>query len=228
MIGTIFNALMILIGSTIGSIVKKGLKEEYHEVLMQAMGLVAMGLGVNAIVQHLPSSQYPILFIVSLALGGLLGEKIKLETWFHRLVQRFSSGKGNLAEGLSTAILLFCIGTLSILGPIEAALKKDYTYLFANGMLDGITSMVLASTFGIGIALAAVVLFLWQGSLYVLALLLETSINMDLLNEVNIVGGFLILASGLSILGIKKFKTMNLLPSLLIPPIFFAILQFWA
>ena len=165
MIGTIFNALMILIGSTIGSIVKKGLKEEYHEVLMQAMGLVAMGLGVNAIVQHLPSSQYPILFIVSLALGGLLGEKIKLETWFHRLVQRFSSGKGNLAEGLSTAILLFCIGTLSILGPIEAALKKDYTYLFANGMLDGITSMVLASTFGIGIALAAVGWLLWQGSL---------------------------------------------------------------
>ncbi|MGE7675702.1 DUF554 domain-containing protein [Lysinibacillus sp. NPDC094403] len=223
MVGTIFNTMMIIVGSIVGSIFKKGIKDEYHNILMQAMGLVAMGLGINALVQHLPSSKYPVLFIVSLAIGGLLGQKLQLETRFNALVNKYS--KGNLAEGLSTAILLFCIGTLSILGPVEAALKGDYTYLLANGMLDGITSIVLASTFGIGIAVAGIVLFVWQGSIYLIAILMENSLSNDLLNEVTIVGGILILASGLSILGIKKFNTLNLLPSLMIPLIVFLIIH---
>jgi len=224
MFGTIFNAAMILVGSIIGSVFKKGIKEEYHQILMQAMGLVAMGLGINAIVQHLPSSKYPVLFIVSLAVGGLLGQKLNLESKFNALVNKYS--KGNLAEGLSTAILLFCIGSLSILGPVEAALKGDYTYLLANGMLDGITSIVLASTFGIGIAVAGIVLFIWQGSIYLLAVFMGNFLSKELLDEVTIVGGILILASGLSILGIKKCNTLNLLPSLIIPPIVFLIMHF--
>ncbi|TRZ39942.1 DUF554 domain-containing protein [Niallia circulans] len=223
MFGTLFNVGMIIAGSIIGSIFKKGIKDEYHSILMQAMGLVAMGLGINAIVQHIPSSKYPVLFIVSLAIGGLIGQKLDLETRFNALVNKYS--KGNLAEGLSTAILLFCIGSLSILGPVEAALKGDYTYLLANGMLDGITSIVLASTFGIGIAVAAIVLFCWQGSIYLIALLMENSLSNALLNEITIVGGILILASGLSILGIKKCNTLNLLPSLLMPPLVFLIMH---
>ncbi|WP_025117584.1 DUF554 domain-containing protein [Lysinibacillus fusiformis] len=219
MLGTIFNTMMIIVGSIIGSIFKNGIKDEYHQILMQAMGLAAMGLGINALVQHLPSSKYPVLFIVSLAIGGLLGQKLNLESKFNALVNKYS--KGNLAEGLSTAILLFCIGSLSILGPIEAALKQDYTYLLTNGILDGITSIVLATTFGIGIAVAGIVLFLWQGSIYLIASLMENSINNDLLNELTIIGGILILASGLSILGIKKCNTLNLLPALIIPIIVF-------
>lgn len=223
MFGTIFNVVMIIVGSIIGSIFKKGVKDEYQNILMQAMGLAATALGINAVVQHLPSSKYPVLFIVSLALGGLIGEKINLEMRFNTLVNKFS--KSNLAEGLSTAILLFCIGSLSILGPVEAALKGNYTYLLANGMLDGITSIVLASTFGIGIAASAIVLFAWQGSIYLAAKLMESSINTELLNEVTIVGGLLILSSGLSILGIKKFKTLNLLPSILIPPVVILVIS---
>ncbi|MBD8521573.1 DUF554 domain-containing protein [Lysinibacillus sp. FSL R7-0073] len=223
MLGTIFNTMMIIVGSIIGSIFKNGIKDEYHQILMQAMGLAAMGLGINALVQHLPSSKYPVLFIVSLAIGGLLGQKLNLESKFNALVNKYS--KGNLAEGLSTAILLFCIGSLSILGPIEAALKQDYTYLLTNGILDGITSVVLATTFGIGIAVAGIVLFLWQGSIYLIASLMENSINNDLLNELTIIGGILILASGLSILGIKKCNTLNLLPSLIIPIIVFLFIH---
>ncbi|MEK4460580.1 MULTISPECIES: DUF554 domain-containing protein [Paenibacillus] len=222
MFGTVFNVLMIIVGSIIGSVFKKGIKNEYQEILMQSMGLAATALGINAIVQHMPSSKYPVLFIVSLAIGGLIGQKINLEMKFSNIVNRFS--KGNLAEGLSTAILLFCIGSLSILGPVEAALKGDLTYLFANGMLDGITSIVLASTFGLGIAFSALVLFCWQGSIYLIAKLIENSLNTDLMNEVTIIGGILILCSGLSILGIKKFKTLNLLPALAIPPLMFFIL----
>ncbi|KEF36066.1 uncharacterized membrane protein, possible Na+ channel or pump [Schinkia azotoformans MEV2011] len=223
MFGTIFNTMMILIGSIVGSIFKKGIKDEYHNILMQAMGLVALGLGINALVEHLPSSKYPVLFIISLAAGGLLGQRMDLESKFNALVNKYS--KGNLAEGLATAILLFCIGTLSIIGPVEAALKGDYTYLLANGILDGITSIVLASTFGIGIAVSGIVLFIWQGSIYLITILMENSINNDLLNEVTIVGGILIIASGLSILGIKKCNTLNLLPSIIIPPLVFFVMH---
>ncbi len=223
MFGTIFNTLMVVIGCMVGSFLKRGIKEAYHNILMQAMGLVALGLGINALVHHLPSSKYPVLFIVSLAAGGLFGKWMNLEERFTFIVSKYSNG--HLAEGLATAILLFCMGTLSIIGPIEAALKKDYTYLLANGMLDGITSIVLASTFGIGIMFSGVILFFWQGSIYLMALFMENSINSDLLNELTIVGGILIIASGLGILGIKKFNTFNLLPSILVPPIFFMIIQ---
>ena len=223
MIGTLFNVGMILVGCTVGSLFKKGIKPAYHDILMQALGLAATVIGINAVVQRMPQSKYPVLFIVSLAVGGLIGQALDLQGRFDKLVGRFSGG--NLAEGLATAILLYCIGSPSILGPIEAALKHDYTFLFTNGMLDGITSIVLASTFGFGIAIAAGVLFVWQGSLYVLALVLQGALSTSILNEITIVGGILILGSGLGLLNIKKINTLNLLPSLVIPPIVIGIIQ---
>ena len=221
MIGTIVNAALILAGSLIGSVVKKGIKRVHQEALFTAMGLAATGLGINAIVQNMPKSTYPVLFIVSLAAGSLIGNIIDLEGRFQTLTGRFSGG--NLAEGLSTGILLFCIGTLSILGPIQSALYGDHTYLFTNATLDFVTSMVLASTYGIGMAWAAGVLFLWQGAIYLLAMALGNFMTTSMMVELSTVGGFLIASSGLSILKIKDCKTMNMLPALVIPIIFCAI-----
>lgn len=219
MIGTIVNCATIVTGSFVGSRLKKGLKPEYEEILMQALGLAATAIGINSIVKYMPKSQYPVLFIVSLAIGALLGEKIQLEDRFKSLVTKIA-GKG-LVQGLSTAILLFCVGTLSILGPMESALKGDHTYLFTNAMLDLVSSMVLASTFGFGIALAAVVLFFWQGFFYCLAFVLAGVISPEIMAEISVIGGILIFSSGLSILGLKKFKTMNMLPAFLVPAVFF-------
>ncbi|MDD7388433.1 MAG: DUF554 domain-containing protein, partial [Lachnospiraceae bacterium] len=170
MLGTIVNTGTILTGSVIGSIFKKGIKEEYQGALFTAMGLAATGLGINAVVQNMPKSNYPVLFIISLALGSLIGTMLDLNGRFQKLSSRFSSSR--LGEGLSTGILLYCIGTLSILGPVQSALYRDNTYLFTNATLDFVTSMVLAATYGIGMALAAGVLFAWQGSIYLCALLL--------------------------------------------------------
>lgn len=229
MIGTIFNVCMILVGSFTGSYFKKGIKPAYNEILTQALGLAAIAIGLNAVVQHMPKSHYPVLFIVSLAVGGLIGQWLNLEKRFDNLVGKFSKpnpdGSSNLAEGLATAVLLYCIGSLSILGPIQAALNKDYTFLFTNGMLDGITSIVLASTFGIGMALAAIAVFTWQGSIYLIAMLLQNSINNDMITELTIVGGILIMASGLGLLNIKKIKVLNLLPALVVPIVVITIMQ---
>ena len=224
MIGTIVNTGTILAGSLIGSIIRKGIKEKYQNALYNAMGLAAAVLGINAVVGNLPDSQYPVLFILSLAAGSLLGTMAALDGRFQSFVGKFSSS--NLGQGLSTGILLYCIGTLSILGPIQSAINHDHTYLFTNATLDFVTSMVLASTYGIGMALAAVVLFLWQGSIYLSAGLLSGFISPELMSEVSIVGGVLIFSSGLSILGIKDCKALNMLPSLLVPVLWFILKNF--
>ncbi len=234
MIGTIVNTATILLGSLTGSLLKRGIKPQYQKVMFTAMGLASLSLGFNAVCRNMPQSQYPVLFVLSLAIGGLIGTILDLDGRFKRLVDRpkkkeDSEGTGNeekterprLAEGLSTGILLFCIGTLSIVGPINSALLGDETFLLTNATLDLVTSAVLAATYGFGMALAAPVLFCWQGSIYLLARLCGNVISDALLCEMSIVGGTLIAASGLSILEIKDCKTLNLLPSLFVPVLFF-------
>ena len=225
MIGTIYNAGMILVGSALGGLLRKGIKEKYRVLLFDAMGLAAAGVGINAVANNMPKSAYPVLFIVSLALGSLFGGMIDLDGKFQSLVAR--TGDEGLGKGLSTGILIFCIGTLSILGPIQSAIYGDHTYLFANATLDLVTSMVLASTYGIGMILTAGVLFAWQGGIYALTLLLGNFVTPDMMCELSIVGGFLIASTGLSILNVKDCKTMNMLPSLIIPIAFCAAASFF-
>ncbi|MBQ2911584.1 MAG: DUF554 domain-containing protein [Clostridia bacterium] len=221
MIGTITNCCTILTGSFIGSRLKNGLPDKFKNTMMTCMGLAATVLGINSVANNMPNSTAPVLFIISLAIGGLLGQWIDIDSKFQKLTNKF--GKEGLAQGLSTAVLLFCIGTLSILGPIESALNNNHTYLFTNATLDLVTSMVLAATFGFGIALSAIVLFCWQGSIYLLAGIIAPYVTPELMCEISIIGGILIFSSGLSILEIKKINTINLLPALIVPPIFFVV-----
>ena len=209
MLGTIVNTITIVTGSLIGSIVRKGIQEKYQEALYTAMGLAATALGINTIVSNMPNSQYPVLFIISLAAGSLLGTILDIDGNFQKLTGKFASSQ--LGQGLSTAILLFCIGTLSILGPIQSALYGDHTFLLTNATLDFVTSM------------AAVVLFLWQGAIYLGAGFLAPFLSAELLTEISIIGGILIASSGIGILGLKDCKTLNMLPALLMPVIWFAL-----
>lgn len=223
MIGTYVNVGTIVVGSIVGSQLKKGLKEQYTNTLMQGMGLCATALGINSITSNMGNSEMPVLFIVALALGGLIGEKLNLAGGVDKLSDKFS--KYGSLEGMITGIMLFCFGTLAILGPIESALNNNHTYLFTNATLDLITSLVLASSFGISVIFAAVFLFFFQGSIYLGASVLAPFITDALMAEIGIVGGVLILCTGLSILKVVKIKTINFLPSLLIPPIYFLALS---
>lgn len=230
MLGTIINVCTIVIGSLAGSALKTRITPACQQAMYNAMGLAALALGFNAVCRYMPQSEYPILFILSLSIGGLTGTMLHLDHRFKALMgkikkgnQEDSSSTPHLAQGLSTGILLYCIGTLSILGPINSALLGDNTYLFTNATLDLVTSAVLAATYGAGMMLAAPVLFCWQGSIYCTALFFGNIIPPALLCEMSIVGGILIAASGLSILGIKDCKTLNLLPSLFVPAIYFLL-----
>ena len=222
MLGTIVNVGCILSGSVIGSFVSRGINEKYKTALFDALGLATIGLGVNAFVSNMPKSEYPVLFIASLAIGTVLGTWLDLNGKFQGLLQK-AKGGSKLAEGLSTAILLFCIGTLSILGPIESRLNGNNAYLFTNATLDFVSSIILSSAYGIGIAIAALVLFCWQGSIYAFAGLIAPYMTPQLMAEVSILGGVFLMSSGLGILQIRDCKTLNMLPALLVPPVFFAI-----
>lgn len=224
MLGTIVNVGCILSGSVIGSFVSRGINERYKTALFDALGLATVGLGVNAFVSNMPKSEYPVLFIASLAIGTVLGTWLDLNGKFQSLLQK-AKGGSKLAEGLSTAILLFCIGTLSILGPIESRLNGNNTYLFTNATLDFVSSIILSSAYGPGIAIAALVLFCWQGSIYAFAGLIAPYMTPQLMAEVSILGGVFLMSSGLGILQIRDCKTLNMLPALLVPPTFFAILK---
>lgn len=215
MIGTIVNVIAIVAGSVIGGTLKRVMSARVNSTLFTAMGVAAIALGLNAAVQGMPNSSYPVLFIASLAIGGAIGSMLRLG----ERMDEFTSRKGGkeLGQGLVTGCVLFCVGTLSILGPVQSALYGDATFLFTNAMLDFVTSMVLASTYGVGMCLAAAVLFVWQGSIYTLTVFLGDFISTSMMAELSIVGGCLIMMSGISILGLKDIKTLDFLPALAVP-----------
>ena len=222
MLGTIVNTGTIIIGSIAGSLLKKGLGDKYQQSLYTAMGLASLALGVNTFVQNIPKSEFPVLFIISIALGGIIGTALDLDGRTKKLIA--SKGGEGLANGLITACLLFCVGTFSIVGPIMSATTGDNTFLYTNATLDLVTSMVFATTYGTGIIFAAPILFCWQGGIYLVASIFGNVIPPTLLCEIQIVGGVLIVASGLALLNIKDCKTLNLLPSLAVPIIYFLLL----
>ena len=223
MVGTLVNTGCIIVGTLVGTLFKKGLGEKYTTALFNAMGLASLALGAASFAQNLPKSEFPVLFILSLAIGGIAGTALDLDGRVKRAISK--RGGESLATGLISACLLYCIGTFSIVGPVLSALQGDNTFLFTNSTLDLVTSTVFATTFGIGMILAAPILFLWQGSIWLIAKLASTSplLQGTLVNELAIVGGVLIISSGLSILKIKDCKTLNYIPSLLVPVLWFLI-----
>ena len=225
MIGTIVNTCTIIAGSVLGALLHRGIKEKYKEVMYTGLGLASLAIGLNATIANLPKSEYPVLFILSLAFGGIVGTRLDIDGRFKRLVNSKGRGEMRLGDGLSTAVLLYCIGPLSMLGPVISALKGDHTFLFTNATLDFVSSTIFASTYGIGMVLAAPVLFLWQGMFYVVATVSSTAVSEALMAELLIVGGLMITGSGLGLLNLKDCKTLNLLPSLLVPVVWFLLVS---
>ena len=249
MLGTIINTCAILMGSTFGALVRSGIGRKYKKVLFDGLGLCCLVLGMNASLPNMARSEVPVLFIISLAIGGLVGTKLNLAGRVSRLSPKTSAasppgkkprqrispmwgGIDGAVQGLVTGCLLYCIGTFSIVGPVLSALSPTCgwawdepanTFLYTNATLDFVSSAVLAASFGWIMLLAAPVLFCWQGIFYVIGYFLGDGMPEPMRVELSIVGGVLILSSGLSILGIKNCKTINLLPSLLVPVLFYLL-----
>jgi len=239
MLGTIVNTCTILIGGAFGATARQIVKERYKKTLFDALGLACLVLGANAALPNMQKSEFPVLFILSLAIGSVIGTRLDFAGRLKRFEEKRQarrSGNGKqgteLMEGLTTACLLYCIGTFSIVGPVLSCLsptqgwsfsEQANTFLYTNATLDLVTSAVLAATYGWGMLLAAPVLFCWQGMFYAIAFFFGEAMPEPMRCELSIVGGVLIVSSGLSILGIKDCKTINLLPSLLVPVVYYLV-----
>ena len=221
MIAIVINALAVVVGSTIGALAKRGIGEKYLTVLHTAMGLAALVLGINVAMSNMGRSKLPVLFIFCLSLGGLLGTVLHLDQRLEAATKHMSKSGSNLVEGITTAVLFCCVGTLSMMGPVLAALKGDNTYLMTAATLNLVTMIVVASSYGFWTCITALFVFAWQGTIYGIAKLSADFISDDLIAEVSIVGGVLIAAAGLGVMNIKDCKTINLLPALLMPMLFF-------
>jgi len=225
MLGTIVNSIAIILGALLGIIIKKGIKEKYKSTIMDGIGLSIMIIGIMGGIK----TDNIVLIIASIVVGSIIGEIIdidyKLEKLGHNMEMKFGKGDSNFSKGFVTASLVYCIGAMAIVGALESGLTGNHETLFAKSILDGITAILFASTFGIGVAFSAIPVFIYQGIITLLANSAKDLLTVNVINEMSAVGGILILAIGINLLGIKKIKVANMLPSILIPLIYLTIVN---
>lgn len=217
-LGTIVNSLVIVIGSVIGLFLKENVNEKVSNTIMNGLALCVIYIGISGTLK----GNNTIVMIISVAVGAFIGEIIdidnKLENLGKIIEKSFNKNNGNIsiAQGFVTATLLFCIGAMAIVGSLESGLNNNHSTLYAKSILDGISSIIFASTLGIGVALSAIVVFIYQGSITLAASFLSTFLSDIAINNMTAVGSLLIIGLGLNMLGVTKIKVSNLLPSIII------------
>jgi len=223
MLGSIVNSISVVLGSILGILINKGIKEEYKNIVMDAVGLTVVVMGIMSAIQ----TENIILVIISMALGSVIGEAIGIEQKLDKLgdglEKKFGKGNSNFSKGFVTGSLVFCIGAMAIVGALESGLRGDNSTLFAKSVLDGIASVIFASTFGIGVAFSAISVLVYEGAISLLASFLSNLLSTQAIAEMSSVGGILIMAIGLNVLGIKKLNVGNMLPAVFIPLLYFSL-----
>ncbi len=218
MIGTIINSIAIILGCFVGLLLKGYFPERISIILFQGIGLITLTLGVQMAIL----AKDILLIILSLLMGGIIGEMIDIEKRLDnvgnkiKLLFKQQKGKERFTEGFITASLLYCVGSMAVMGAIEEGINGNPGILLAKSALDGISSIIFASSLGIGVLFSAIPVFLYQGTITKVAFFVKNWITADIINEMTAVGGILIIGLSLNILELKKIKTANLLPSLLI------------
>ncbi|CAK7025038.1 hypothetical protein CIW83_19760 [Tissierella sp. P1] len=225
MLGTIVNALAIILGSLLGIGVKKGIKDDYKNTIMDGIGLAVIIIGIMGGIK----SENIILVIGSIVVGSIIGEVIgienKLDNLGNFLQDKFGGKDSNFSKGFVTASLVYCVGAMAIVGSLESGIQGNHQTLFAKSILDGISAIIFASTLGIGVAFSSIPVFIYQGSITLLANFIKDLLTVQVVNEMSAVGGLLIMAIGINILGIKKIKVGNMLPAVFIPIIYYILVN---
>jgi hypothetical protein len=226
MIGTIVNAAAIMAGGVVGLLLKKGIKDRYKTTIMQAISLSVILIGVRSAL----NATDLLGVIVCMVVGSLLGEAMRIEDRIEALgayaEKHFSrSAEGSFSKGLVTASLVFCVGSMAIVGALESGLAGNHETLFAKSLLDGITSVVFASTFGSGVIFSAAPVLFYQGAITLGASLLKPFLTSGVIAQMSGVGGLLIAAIGINMLRLTHIKVGNMLPAIFLPLVYFMVIQ---
>jgi uncharacterized membrane protein YqgA involved in biofilm formation len=224
MLGTGVNALAIVVGSLVGLLVGKHIQERFSDLIIKGLSLAILAMGLDGAI----SSNNMLIVLISIAIGAVIGEWIdierRLEEFGARVEERFSA-KNPIAEGFVTSTLLFCTGSMGILGAIQGGLLGNHETLLVKSILDGVISVIFAATLGVGVILSSVSVFLYQGTIAMAASLLHGLLTDLVIQDLSAVGGILLMGLGLKMLGAIELKVGNLIPALFLPVIIYPLLN---
>jgi len=219
MISTIVNALVVIIGSLIGIAFRSKLSKRYTKTITQGLGLCVIVIGVSAAME----SSNMIISIVSVSIGSLIGTWLDIESRLDHmgdyLQNRFAKEdeNGNFAKGFVTASMVFCVGAMAIVGSMDAALRGDHSTIYAKSILDFVTSIFFAGTYGIGVMASALTVLIYQGAIVLLSQFVEPILTTAVITEMGAVGGVLVIGVGMNVLRREHTFIGNMLPAILIP-----------
>ena len=237
-LGTIVNFGAIIVGGALGLVLKRVLAKRIMDTVMQGISLAVMIIGISGtlaaafiIVDNQIISEHVLIMIISLAVGGLIGELLKIEEGlksFGALCERKLTkpdDESTFAQGFVTATLVFCVGSMAIVGSLEDGINRNPDILIAKSVIDGIAAMIFASAMGVGVLFSAFTVAIYQGTITLLSVFLAPFLSEIVIQQMSLVGSILIMSIGLNMLKIGKIKTGNLLPAIFIPAIYHLIMN---
>lgn len=217
LLGTIVNAGAIIFGSLIGLLAKKAIPQRMGDLIMTAIPIVVMVLGVQFSIE----SANVLIVIVSLVIGAIIGEWIdidkKLDEFGATVQSKLKGNDSNFSAAFVSTTLIYCVGSMAILGSIESGINNQHTILYTKALMDGISAIFFASSLGAGVLFSSISVFLYQGLLTLLAGYVAPYLSSAVVTEMSATGGILLIALAFTILGIKKIKVANLLPAIFLP-----------
>ena len=221
-IGTLVNAGAIIVGSILGMLLKGGIPERIQNIIYTAVGVAVMFIGITGVINNQGDSM---LLVLSLVIGGVIGELCRLDEHMEslgekikkRFIKEGSAGSATFVEAFVSSTILFCVGAMAIVGSLNDGMLHDPSMLFTKAILDGITSIVLAASLGVGVAFSAIPILIYQGILTVLSSILSGFFTETLIRNMSFVGNVIIFCIGLNFLFPKKVKTINFAPALFMP-----------
>lgn len=225
MFGTLVNTLAIAAGSLLGLAFRGGIPLHYQQTVIQAIGLAVILIGLTGALK----TQDILVIIFSLAIGSLVGEWLRIEARLNQLgnwlEKKCAQSEGGIAKGFVTASLIYCVGSMAIVGSMESGLTGNHQTLFAKSVLDGISAIIFASTFGVGVLFSAISVGVYQGVLTLSAVLMKPYLVPLVVDQMSAVGGLLIMAIGFNLLEIKNMRVANMLPAIFMPLVYYMIQQ---
>jgi uncharacterized membrane protein YqgA involved in biofilm formation len=225
MLGPTVNAVVIVLCALVGAFFVRGTPPRFEEILKKAIGLAIIYIGVSGALVN----QLPLLLIMSLVLGAIIGEAINIDAWFNRFgvwaERKIPAGRGSagsFSKGFVQSSILFCSGAMAIVGSMQSGFSGNHETLFAKTILDGSISIVFGATLGIGVAFSAIPVFLYQGGIAIFSMLAGDALSAETIREMAAVGNLVVAAIGFNFLDIKEIRVANFIPAIFIPLVYFS------
>lgn len=217
--GALVNFATVVGGTAVGLLAGKLLGEKLRTSIMAGLALITLGIAVPGLLEN----QKPLVPILSLVLGTIIGELLDIDGRVNRLgdlIQRKCKGSGKITEGFVTGSLVFAVGAMTIMGALDSGLKNDHTMLLAKSLMDGVSAIIFASSMGIGVAFAGITVLVVEGGIALLAAAVAPVLTTAVVSEITYVGSLLLVGISLNLLGLTKLRLLNMVPAMFLPLLF--------